>query len=81
MPRGIVIEFSRYRTGTFAERIKKARSERRLTQKQLARRAGLSQDLIYRWERGMHGARAGSLDRVCAVLGVSPSYLRYGTGG
>ena len=71
--------FSRFRDTTFSERLKKIRVEKGLTQGALATEAGVSADLVYRWERARHGAAARTLGRVAEVLGVSPAYLRAGT--
>jgi len=63
---------------TFPERLRKARLERGLTQKGLSLRAGVSKDLVYRWENGLHGALRRTLTRVAAVLGITVEYLRDG---
>jgi len=63
------------RERTFAERVKKARVRLGMTQKQLAVRAGLAMALVWRWERGRHGGRQRSVERVGDVLGVPPAYL------
>ena len=49
--------------------------QRGLTQKALSVRAGLSKDLVWRWERGGHGGRQRSVERIGDVLGVPPAYL------
>jgi len=64
---------------TFPERLRKARLERGLNQKELSLAAGVSRDLVYRWENGLHGALRRTLGRVAAVLGVSAEYLRDGS--
>ena len=74
----IAIPFSLLSEATFRDRLRKVRAERGLTQKQLARQAGLAWDLVYRWERGMHGARPRNLEKVAGVLGVSVDYLLNG---
>jgi transcriptional regulator with XRE-family HTH domain len=79
--RTLSVPFTRFADGTFAQRIRKQRIEKGLTQKELATEADLSTDLVYRWERGLHGASARTVSRVSAVLGVSPTYLRTGRGG
>jgi transcriptional regulator with XRE-family HTH domain len=63
------------RERTFAERVKKARVRLGLTQKQLSVRAGLSKDLVWWWERGWHGPRRASVERIGDVLGVPSAYL------
>ena len=76
--RTLTIPFSRFRDGTFSERIRKVRVERGFTQTGLAKQAGLAENLLYRWERELHGASRRTLQRVSEVLGVSPSYLLTG---
>jgi transcriptional regulator with XRE-family HTH domain len=74
----IPVPFSVLRERTFAERVKKARVQHGLTQKALSVRAGMSKDSIWRWERGWHGARQRSVERIGDVLGVEAAYLRAG---
>jgi len=66
----ISVPFSVLPTATFAQRLRKARIEAGLTQKELSSAAGLSKDLVWRWETEKHGGRRGSLERVGGVLGV-----------
>ena len=51
---------------------------RLVEQKELALTAGLSKDLVWRWESGMHGASERKLAAVADVLGVESEYLRSG---
>ena len=73
-----MVPFSWFGEGTFSERIRKARVEKGFTQTALAKEAGLSVDLLYRWERERHGASSRNLRRVSAILGVSSHYLLTG---
>ncbi len=69
------IPFSVLPAGTFPQRLRKARIQEGFRQAELAREAGVSKDLIYRWERRLHGPRRGMLQRVAWVLGVTGEYL------
>ena len=71
----ISVPFSILQERTFAERLKKVRVERGYTQKQLSREAGLSVELVYKWENEYHGPSRRMLQRVATVLGVSPDFL------
>ena len=71
--------FSLYPERTFAERLKKARVERGFEQIELAKKAGLAKDLIWRWENGGYGPRKWALSKVAKVLGVPAEYLLNGT--
>jgi transcriptional regulator with XRE-family HTH domain len=54
---------------TFAEKLRKARIEAGMTQKELSLAAGLSKDLVWRWENEKHDGRRWAVERVMAVLG------------
>jgi transcriptional regulator with XRE-family HTH domain len=73
--------FSVLADATFAQRLKRLRLARGLTQKQLSLQAGLTKDLVWRWERELWGARRRSVERVAAVLQVEPEYLTNGAMG
>src|SRR4029453_10978721 len=66
----ITVPFWLVGNSTFPERLKRLRLARGLTQKQLSEAAGVSKDLVYRWEREYHGPAARTARRVAAVLGV-----------
>jgi len=65
---------------TFAQRLKRLRLARGITQKELSISAKVSKDLVFRWERGLHGGRRTTVGRVAGKLGVSPEYLLRGNG-
>jgi DNA-binding XRE family transcriptional regulator len=71
----LTVPFCFFGAATFAQRLRKLRMQRGLTQKQLAVEAGLSKDLVWRWEGEFAGARRRSVERVAAVLGVSADHL------
>ncbi len=48
--------------------IKKIRLEKKLTQKDLARKANMSQSVIARIESGTHGFSLGTLNRIAKVF-------------
>ena len=60
---------------TIGERISEFRKERKLTQKQLAEKLGISSNLVSNWEQGINRPGADILAALCAALEVSPSEL------
>jgi transcriptional regulator with XRE-family HTH domain len=61
---------------TLGERILILRRRLRLTQQELARRAGLNPNTIARLEQGvLHDLRGQTLARLAEVLGTSTDYL------
>lgn len=58
-----------------AENLKHYRLERGLTQRELARRAGLTPSYISMVEAKKEAMSLKSLDRVCKVLQIPPQYL------
>lgn len=62
---------------TFQDRLKEARKEKGLTQKKLARLAGISQTAIASLEKGKHAGTA-FLVEIANALGVRPEWLREG---
>ena len=59
----------------FAARLRARREELGLNQAQLAELAGIYQANLSKMETGKMGVQLGTLDRLAACLGVSPSYL------
>jgi transcriptional regulator with XRE-family HTH domain len=59
---------------TFAERLKYARQLRQLTQKQLARRAGISQQAVHDLESGRHKT-SRQMVQIANALRVRPEWL------
>lgn len=60
---------------TFAEKVKKYRTERGLTQEELAKLANLSQVQISDYERGISGARINNKIMLARALNVNPAML------
>jgi transcriptional regulator with XRE-family HTH domain len=61
---------------TLGERLAKARIEAGLTQKQLARKSGVSDRTIRKCEREeLQGLRIVNIKKLAAALNVSPKYL------
>ena len=60
---------------TIGDRIKKARIERNLTQKELADRLGVSYVVISQWENGKRNPKESTKARIAAALGISPLYF------
>lgn len=59
----------------FADRLRSARHERRLTQQALAERAGLRQVYISQLERGLRPRHPREIALLAYALGVSPEAL------
>lgn len=59
----------------FAERLKEIRTEKRLSQSELAAMIGVSQANIARWEREVQDASSRSVYELAQKLGVSADYL------
>ena len=59
---------------SLGERLTVARKRRRLTQKELARRAGLSTFTLLRIEKGIPGTELGSVLRVLWALGLERTF-------
>lgn len=55
---------------TIGERIRQARKERGLTQKQLGEVSGTSETTVKQYERGVRQPRIDQLQRIAAALGV-----------
>lgn len=63
----------------FASRLRKSRLNAELTQRQLAKRAGIGVTTLQAYERGIVGPSAHALCCLADALGVSMDYL-YGRG-
>ncbi len=62
---------------TLADRVRHVRHERKLTQRELADLADVSQQAINEIEQG-NIARPRKIEKIAAVLGVSPAWLQFG---
>ena len=56
-------------------KMKALRQERVLSQRELARMAGLTQMTVWRLENGYRAARPGTIRKLAQVLGVEPKEL------
>lgn len=65
--------------GTIGERIKAARKRRELTQPQLAALVEVSNGAVSQWETNDTAPKGSNLLKLCAHLGVSPTYIMNGT--
>ncbi len=61
-----------------AGKLRGLRRRAALSQRELAERAGTTQETISRLERGHHDARASTLRRLAEALGVEPRELMKG---
>jgi len=57
------------------DKLKKLREKRVLSQRELARMAGLTHTTVWRLENGFREARPGTIRKVAVVLGVEPKEL------
>lgn len=63
---------------TMSERIKQARTDRGLTQQQLADLVGVKQPTVAGWESGKHGHLRNRIARLAEVLGKKPQWIEFG---
>ena len=59
----------------FGEKIKELRTEKGLTQKQLALLLHTTDDSIYSWEKESCQPSIETLKKLCEIFGVSADYL------
>lgn len=64
---------------TFGERLKAARKNKNMTQKQLAIMIGAAHNSISNWENDQNKPDPDTIEILCGTLGISPNYLFYGT--
>ena len=57
------------------QKLKKLREDRVLSQRELARMAGLAYGTVWRIENGFPGARTSTIRKLAGVLGVEPREL------
>jgi transcriptional regulator with XRE-family HTH domain len=57
------------------QKLKRFRQERVLSQRELAREAGLAQGTVWRIENGFPGVRPATIRKLAGVLGVEPKEL------
>ncbi len=59
-------------------KLKRLREDRVLSQRELARLAGLAQGTVWRIENGCPDARTSTIRKLAGALGVEPRELRKG---
>lgn len=62
---------------TFGEKIKKARNERKMTQKTLAETLNVAESSISDWEHDRHKPDVDTLKLLCETLEISADYLLF----
>lgn len=60
---------------TIAERLKKAREDRGLTQEYLSQAVGTTVSTVWRWEKGQRSPSKNALSRIALALNTSVAYL------
>ncbi len=63
---------------SFGRLLTDRRTQKGLTQAQLAERVGVSAQTVYRWEYDMRSPDVEQLKKLCTALDVSPEYFLYG---
>ena len=59
----------------FGERLKSARTAKKLTQKELALKIGAKHNSISDWENNKNKPDPDTIELLCGVLDISPNYL------
>ena len=62
-------------TGTFGQRLRRIRKAQKLTQKELAKKAGINNMSISYYERDIEFPKISSLEWLCKALGVTATEL------
>ena len=57
------------------DKLKKIRKDKKLTQTQLAMLCGISRNSIVNWETGKSTPKVGDIEKLSAILGISPQEL------
>ncbi|MGH3358269.1 MAG: helix-turn-helix domain-containing protein [Nocardioidaceae bacterium] len=57
--------------GSIGARLRRRRQAKRMTLREVATEAGLSEGFLSQLERGVHSGSVATLQRICAVLGLS----------
>ena len=60
---------------TFGEKIKSARTAKKLTQRQLADLVGAKHNSVSDWENDRFKPDVDTIELICGVLGLTPTYL------
>ena len=60
---------------TFGNKIKSARKEKGLTQKQLAAKIGAAHNSVSDWENDKNKPDPDTIELICGVLDITPNYL------
>lgn len=59
----------------FATRLRELRTERKLTQKQLASLLNTTDDSVFSWEKGRSQPPLETVRKICKIFEVSADYL------
>lgn len=59
----------------FGDNLKKARKHKGMTQKELAKQLGISDNGISNWEKGVSRPDIDQVARLCSILGINPNEL------
>lgn len=60
---------------SFSENLKRIRTERGISQQELAKKVGVSQTAIYQWEKGTRTPKVDAIAKLASVLDVPPVQL------
>lgn len=59
----------------FGEKIRKARKDKKMTQREFAELIGAKHNSISNWENNQNKPDPDTIEKICGVLEISPSYL------
>nr|WP_302597063.1 helix-turn-helix transcriptional regulator [uncultured Cellulosilyticum sp.] len=59
----------------FGNKIRKARKDKKLTQRQFAELIGAKHNSVSNWENNQNKPDPDTIEKICGVLEISPSYL------
>lgn len=68
------------KTETFGERLIRLRSERNISQEEVANRLEISRQALSQWENDMASPKLDKIADICITFGVSADYLLFGGG-
>ena len=60
---------------TFGRKLKRARTEKHMTQKQLAEMLSVKHNSISNWENDINKPDPNTIELICGVLEITPNYL------
>lgn len=59
----------------FSENLKKIRTEKGISQQELAKNIGVSQTAVYQWEKGIRRPKIDAIAKISTFLNIAPAQL------